>query len=180
MKQEVLLEKINNTNIDLLKKKYRIDELLLFRITLTNKREYIVLFVKLDERDSLMARFDNFTSSISVILEKYLKNDFERWNAYILYLVKDNLNKEKKYKIENDTFFARKIVEDNYTLDLSDENIKKLISSHISFDDLDIKGTRPKNEEYTSDSKVYKELSEIDKLDDDKIDTILKSLEKDD
>jgi len=140
----------------------------------------IIIFLDFQTIENLAENWKNINNVLSEDIDEFINTLIMRWNVYCIYTTIEDLNKELKYKIQNNTFFARKIVEDNYTLDLSEENIKKLISSHISFDDLDIKGTRPKNEEYTSDSKVYKELSEIDKLDDDKIDTILKSLEKDD
>jgi len=144
------------------------------------KSNSIIIFLDFQTIENLAENWKNINNVLSEDIDEFINTLIMRWNVYCIYTTIEDVNKELKYKIQNNTFFARKIVEDNYTLDLSEENIKKLISSHISFDDLDIKDTIPKNEEYTSDSKVYKELSKIDKLDGDKIDTILKSLEKDD
>ncbi|HFU76465.1 MAG TPA: hypothetical protein ENK66_09495 [Arcobacter sp.] len=179
MKQEILLEEIRDADIDSIKELYGVDEFYLYKVTLN--KEYILLLMKLNEIDNLILdnakQFDKLTSSLSVLLEKYLDNDFKRWNVYIFYLVQNKLNKQQKYKIENDTFFARKIVEDNYTSNLSDENIKKLISNHISFDDLNIKNTIPKRKDYISSSIIYEELFNVDTLESNKVIDILKSLE---
>lgn len=177
MKQKKHLNKIDNKNLDSLKEKYFLDELFL------RKKDYLLLIIKLSNIDKLMDNhgklFDNLTSSLSIYLEKYLEDDFTRWNVYIIYVTEKDTTKEIKYKIENDTFFARKILEDKYKSQLTDENIAKLISKHIDFTDLKINTTQPTQVIYKSSSEVYLKLKDVDTFSDMQIVEMLKSLEKD-
>ncbi len=132
-----------------------------------------------DTEEELNKNWENINSTVAIEFQSKLENQVSIWNLYLIFLIHESISIESKYKIEKDKFSTRKVVIDNI-LDVSDENIKNLISNHISFDDLDIKGIIPSREEYSSDSIVYKELSNIDTLNSDKIENILKSLEKDD
>ncbi|MCG3692499.1 ABC-three component system middle component 1 [Aliarcobacter butzleri] len=175
MKQKQSLKKINNNSVNLLKEQYFISELHLI------EKDSIILIMKLNEIDKLMENngklFDNLTSTLSMLLEEYLQDDFKRWNVYFIYITAEPVTKEIKYKVENDTFFARKIVEDNYLFQLSDENIKNIISEHIDFTDLKINVTQPIQEIYESNSEVYLKLKDKDSINEKQIDEILKSLE---
>lgn len=175
MKQKQSLKKINNNSVNLLKEQYFISELHLI------EKDSIILIMKLNEIDKLMENnaklFDNLTSSLSMLLEEYLQDDFKRWNVYFIYITAEPVTKEIKYKIENDTFFARKIVEDNYLFQLSDEKIKDLVSEHIDFTDLKINVTQPIEKKYKSNSEIYLKLKNRDSLNETQIDEILKSLE---
>jgi len=169
---------INNDEINNLITKYSLKDIQIYKVLSGIK--LIVSFVYVKNEVELKNNWEKINNVLSEYLEDFIEENFVRWNIYIVYLVDDEVSKELQYKIENDTFFARKIVEDNYRLDLSEKNIKKLISKHISFDDLDIKGTVPCREPYSSDSLVYKKLSDVASLTDNKIDSILLLLEKDD
>ena len=81
-------------------------------------------------------------SSIAAYFQTGLPADaeFERWNIYLLYICREDVDKELQYKIENDRFACRKIVLDNITDDLTDDLVEKLISQHITNSDLQIKG----------------------------------------
>ncbi len=146
----------------------------------STKNSFIVIFIQEKSNVNLKNNWDEINNVITEYLEEFISYEFIRWNIYIIYLLHEPAMDELKYKIEMDTYFTRKIVEDNYILDLSDENIKKLISNHITFDDLDIENITPIREDYTSSSIVYKKLSKINILDNNQINDILKSLEKDD
>ncbi len=176
MKQKRLLDKISNKNLDTLKEKYVLDELFL------RKNDYLLLIIKLTNIDKLMDNngklFDNLTSSLSMYLEEYLDDDFTRWNVYIIYVSEKYITREIKYKIENDTFFARKIVEDEYKSQLTDENITKLISKHIDFTDLTLNSILPKKEPYISTSEIYLKLKVADTISEIQIKEMLTSLER--
>ncbi|MFT7250495.1 MAG: hypothetical protein ACI9FW_000206 [Flavobacterium sp.] len=64
------------------------------------------------------------------------ENEFEKWNIYILYLCKSDVEKGLKNMIENDKFSSRKIVEDNLKDIATEDVIKKLIIKHITNTDL--------------------------------------------
>lgn len=175
MKQKQSLKKINNLKLNSLKEQYCITELYLI------EKDFIILIMKLNEIDKLIENnaksFDHLTSSLSMFLEEYLRDDFKRWNVYFIYLTEEPVTKELKYKIENDTFFARKIVEDSYTSELTDENIEKLIVEHIDFTNLAIDSVQATNEPYKSTSEIYLKLKEMNTINETQIDEILKSLE---
>jgi len=167
---------LTSENIDNLRSEYNLNSLKVIKYD----ENTIIIFIDIKTNKSLEKEWKNINNILSEDIDDFLETFFMRWNVYCIYIIEDDVTKELKYKVENNTFFARKIVEDNYTLDLSEENIKNLISSHISFDDLDIRGTTPTKEPYLSNSLVYKKLLNLDTLDENKIDDILKSLEKDD
>ena len=60
-------------------------------------------------------------------------SDFERWNFYLFYVVKDknNIDRSLKYKIEHDTISSRKIII-NQT-EFQEDNYNTLITSYIKF-----------------------------------------------
>lgn len=166
---------IINEKLNSLKEKYSIKELFLV------KNDFIVLIMKFKKLDQFIENnaklFDSLTSSLSMYLEIYLNDDFKRWNVYVIYLAEELVSREIKYKIENDPFFARKIVEDNYSLELTDESIEKLISEHVMLNDLQINSAQPAQEEYYSVSEIYQKLKDVDTMNQTQIDEMLKSLE---
>jgi len=174
----LLIKKENNLSINKLKHEYHLIDIHVYDVVFD--MNLLICFVQIKNIKLLEKSWREINIELSEYLEEYIKNNVTKWNVYIVYLVDEKVNKEVRYKIENDTFFARKIVEDNYTLDLSDKNIEKLISNHISFDDLNIKGKTVSREPYLSDSLVYNQLLGLDILNENEIDSILKSLEKDD
>lgn len=163
--------KIEDEKIKELKTTYELDDLQI--IDLNN---IISVLVKTNS-NILHNNWTKLNSMLSELLDEYLDSSFKKWNVYILYITIDKVSKELKYKIENNTFFARKIVEDSYTFELADENIEKLIAEHIDFTGLAINLVQPKNEPYESTSEIYMKLKEIDIINEAQIDEILKSLE---
>lgn len=140
--------------------------------------EFIVSFLLFDSLQKLENNWQRLSGFFSEYLEEYFIDDFSRWNFYIIYLCKESVTKELQYKIENNPFFARKIVEDNYSFQLSDENIKNLISEHIDFTDLKINVTQSiQKKVYESNSEIYLKLKDKDSINETQIDEILKSLE---
>jgi hypothetical protein len=51
---------------------------------------------------------------IAVDFQSTLTIDVESWNIYVVYLVKEQVSRELKYKIEQDKFSCRKLVFDNF------------------------------------------------------------------
>lgn len=94
---------------------------------------------------------------------KYEKEgeDFERWNIYILFLIKEEVSTQLKYKIENDKFSSRKIVQDKIIDAITEDSISQLIWRHIVNSDLNISEPTDTIELvntssiYLSDSKIY-------------------------
>jgi hypothetical protein len=63
-------------------------------------------------------------------------SEFDRWNFYIVYLLKESIPKELKAQIENDKFSSRKIIEDSYDKKFNDDEANCLIVKHITNTDL--------------------------------------------
>ncbi|BES62690.1 ABC-three component system middle component 1 [Dysgonomonas capnocytophagoides] len=104
------------------------------------------------------------TSSIAAYYQSEFDDDtmeFERWNIYILFLVKKNVSNQLKYKIENDKFSSRKIIQDNISDSINIDSISQLIQGHIINNDLDISEPIDIIEQsigstYSNNSKIYK------------------------
>jgi hypothetical protein len=103
------------------------------------------------------------TSSIAANYQSEFEEEeteFERWNIYILFLVKGCVSNQLKYKIENDKFSSRKIIQDGINEELNSNSVSDLILKHIINSDLDIsiidnKDTTGKISTYSNDSKIY-------------------------
>lgn len=165
------ITKIENEKIKELKTTYELDDL-----QIIDFNNIISVLVKTNSKN-LQNNWKKINNVFSELLDEFLDSPFKKWNVYILYLTNDKVSKELKYKIENNTFFARKIVEDNYSFQLSDENTKNLISEHIDFTDLKINVTQPIQKVYESNSEIYSKLKDGNSINETQIDEILKSLE---
>ncbi|MFV8339618.1 ABC-three component system middle component 1 [Flavobacterium sp. LB3P21] len=93
-----------------------------------------------EDQQTLNKSWVDISSTISSAFQVNLigkENEFEKWNIYILYICKNDVEKGLKNKIENDKFSSRKIVEDNLKEILTDEVVEKLIVKHITNTDLE-------------------------------------------
>lgn len=165
------VSKIENEHITEFKTIYELDD-----IQVIETNNIMSVFVKTNN-SNLESNWKKINSALSELINEYLDSSFKKWNVYIIYVVTDLVSKELKYKIENNTFFARKIVEDKYILELTDENIEKLISEHIMFNDLKINSTQPQQQTYSSVSEIYQKLKDVDTINQTQINEMLKSLE---
>lgn len=96
-----------------------------------------VLFVyglskDLEENDN----WEKISEEIALKYQSKISNVVDKWNIYIIYVCQDTAKKELKNKIENNRFSSRKIVEDNFQTELTDENANELIIKHITNTDL--------------------------------------------
>lgn len=167
MSVNVILDK----RIEELKTTYSLDS-----IQFVEMNKIVSVFIKINGAilDSIWKRIN---SVLSEYLAEYLDSSFKKWNVYILFIVIDTVSKELKYEIENNKFFARKIVEDSYHGQLTDENIEKLISKYITINDLSIGKEELIAEEYSSISEIFLQLKNKDAVNNIQIDEILKLLE---
>jgi hypothetical protein len=167
----MFVNKIENSSVEKLKTTYKLDDLQIIDVN-----NIISVLVKTNSIN-LQDNWKKINNVFSELLDEHLDSSFKKWNVYILYLIIDKVSKELKYKIENNTFFARKVVEDSYMFELSDENIKNLISEHIDFADLKINMIQPTQSAYESSSEIYFKLKNIDIISETQIDEMLKLLE---
>ena len=177
------VNKIENEKIEELKTTYGLDD-----IQIIDVKNIICVLVKTNN-SNLRDNWRTINNEFSELLDEYLDSFYKKWNVYILYFTTDKVSKELKYKIENNTFFARKIFEHSnffdrktfecrYTVQLSDENIQNRISEYIDFTDLKIQATQPTQKKYESTSEIYLNLKDVDTASEEQIDELLKSLER--
>lgn len=89
--------------------------------TIQLKNEVELLEVKDDLRDYLAIYFQSQT----------LEKDIERWNLYLVFFVEESISKDIKQQIEQDKFSMRKLIFDNQTCVLNDEEINQRINTEI-------------------------------------------------
>lgn len=130
------VNRIQDKRTEELKTTYSLDS-----IQFIEMNKIVSVFIKINGA-ILNSIWKQINSVLSEYLAEYLDSPFKKWNVYILFIATDTVSKELKYEIENNKFFARKIVVDNYHEQLTDENIEKLISKYITINDLNIEVER--------------------------------------
>lgn len=85
------------------------------------------------EKDNL---WQKISEEIALKFQPKLESVYEKWNLYVIYVTADQTSKELKNKIENDKFSSRKIVEENFSKELSKTEENQLIIKHITNSDL--------------------------------------------
>jgi len=154
---------------------YKVNEYRVEKVNLGG--EFVISFLLFNSMNELERNWQKLSGIFSEYLEEYLFDDFSRWNFYIIYLCKESVTRELQYKIENNAFFARKIVQDKYLFQLTDENVEELIIEHIDFTNLKINAMQPEPEAYQSSSEIYLKLKDADTISETDINNMLKSLE---
>ncbi len=88
----------------------------------------------------LKENWKDIYSSIAAYFQAGLpvESEFERWNIYLFYICREEVEKELQYKIENDRFASRKIVLGNCKEEITDEVVERVINQHITNTDLEI------------------------------------------
>ncbi|MEO6546799.1 MAG: ABC-three component system middle component 1 [Ferruginibacter sp.] len=82
--------------------------------------------------DALNDYWEDITENIAINFQITLDSDIERWNIYLLFLLENEVPKRIKYKIEQDKYSCRKLVEDGLkTKEFSPVYIEQLIQDKI-------------------------------------------------
>lgn len=145
-----------------------LDELFPTLNPLLSKIEFIgtvsVFSFIFDSEYVLNQNWESITATIASYYQSKLEEegkDFELWNIYILFIVKEKVSTQLKYKVENDKFSSRKIVQDKMLNVIDADLISQLIWGHIVNCDLDIsepissiESTNP-SLTYANNSKIY-------------------------
>ena len=94
-----------------------------------------------ENESELSDNWMKITSSVAAYYQSTFdneKNDFERWNIYILFLAKTPVGSQLKYRIENDKFSSRKIVHENATTQINVDYLQTLIDKYVIASDINI------------------------------------------
>jgi len=133
-----------------------------------------------DNESELSDNWRKITSSVAAYYQSTFdneKNDFERWNIYILFLVQTPVDSQLKYRIENDKFSSRKIVHDESTTQPDMEYLQTLIDKYVV--DTDITITEPAVSKSAKSTAVYSSDSCIYRIiDDSPVKTVGKAVDK--
>lgn len=85
-----------------------------------------------NDNDALNDSWENLTENIAINFQIDIEKEIERWNIYLVFLLENEVPKEIKYKIEQDKYCCRKLVEDSLkTNDFPDAYIAQLIQNKI-------------------------------------------------
>ncbi|OFX56913.1 MAG: hypothetical protein A2046_01035 [Bacteroidetes bacterium GWA2_30_7] len=87
--------------------------------------EIQIFFIKNNNEVELKDNWEKISEFIATNFQVNLNDEFSVWNIYLFFILKDNVNNEIKYQIENDTFSSRKIVI------VGENNFDKIINEHI-------------------------------------------------
>ena len=119
-----------------------------------------------ESENDLYENWKAVTNAIATYYQSEFEDDeteFERWNIYIFFVVKEPVAARLKYKIENNKFSSRKTVQDNVSANVDLELIEQLIKEYIINDDISITAsenikTDDRQSVYINDSEIYETI----------------------
>ncbi|MEZ9796283.1 ABC-three component system middle component 1 [Vibrio cyclitrophicus] len=172
MKQKTSFEHVFDDISLKIKEEYNLSDLKFVKVN--ELGGIYVLFCSFPNVNSMEYLWDKISSVIASRISNKLNNDFERWNVY-LFLSSNRKSKPSiQYKIENDTFFCRKIVINDGVSEFNNDLMTKYIDDYIMNYDI----TFPINK--TGKRNLYKPQSSIyeiiDSSEDFKVDDIYDDL----
>lgn len=108
------------TSVECWKKEEQEYNLYVFSATLENELELERLWKEL-------------TNAVAVFFQSELEKEIEIWNIYLIFIIKEKVSRDIKYKVEQDKYSTRKIVIDNIkdTSYIADGNYSDLIESRL-------------------------------------------------
>ena len=84
------------------------------------------------DNSALSDYWEDLTENIAINFQINLEREIERWNIYLIFLLENEVPKEIKYKVEQDKYCCRKLVEDCLkTKEFSGDYIMQLIQDKI-------------------------------------------------
>ncbi len=116
-------------------------------------------------------KWKSITKEIAFGYQTKIETEFLKWNMYIIFVCEENISKDLKYKIENNKFSCRKILEDNFSGNLNSEDVRKaLIEKHITNTDLILDSVREykEAENYIPKTKIWSIVDAAESLKGDK------------
>ena len=85
-----------------------------------------------NDNEALNDYWEDLTENIAINFQINIENEIERWNVYLLFLLENEVPKEIKYKVEQDKYCCRKLVEDNLKItNFSEDYISGLITEKV-------------------------------------------------
>lgn len=91
-----------------------------------------VFLIRFSNSQALQDGWRRLSNAIAVYFQTKLPDEFGKWNTYLFFINTGPVNRDLKYKIENDTFSSRKIVIEN------DMDFQEIIQKHVLNGDLKV------------------------------------------
>lgn len=104
-------------------------------LTIGSEAKIYLFFISFEKEAEIKTLWTTIRNFIAFEIQSTITDDFSKWNFYLFFRIKETLDKELKYKIENDTFSSRKIVVDFKS------DMNQVIKDHIINSDLEIQKT---------------------------------------
>lgn len=143
-------------------------------------------FLEFKTEFEIETKWEEISNAIAVYFQTKLESEFEIWNLYLFYISKSKMEKELKYKIENNTISSRKIVIDSFIGRASEKALDNIVSEHITNMDLNsfLKKNKSNEEIDFKRNPVFEEvlkttlISKKKKNSDQEIQSILSKIER--
>ncbi len=108
--------------------------------------------------------WEDLTENIAINFQINLEREIERWNIYLIFLLENEVPKEIKYKVEQDKYCCRKLVEDCLKKnEFSEVYIQQLIQDKI------FSVRQINNDKMIDPTSISKSIETIIRATDDKI-----------
>lgn len=155
VKLKTLFNRVFEDISDEIKEKYGLSDLKFVKVDKLG--EMYILFCSFSDGKKMEVLWDKVTSIIASKISNLLETDFERWNVYLFLTTNKRIEPAIQYKIENDTFFCRKVVVRLKDRDFSEHTISDLIDEYILNYDISLPSLDDTARKlYTPKSIVYK------------------------
>lgn len=116
------------------KQKYSDTQLEYWTYEVTAKASYFchLFTIVCNDNKVLSDYWEDITENIAINFQIDIEKEIERWNIYLVFLLENEVPKEIKYKIEQDKYCCRKLVEDCLkTKNFPDAYVEQLIHDKI-------------------------------------------------
>jgi hypothetical protein len=110
-----------NNSFDLVEYRYKLEK---------NYKVHIFTMV-IKDQEELLEVWEDICSDIALNFQAELKDDIEIWNIYILFLVKESVNSQVRYLIEQDKYSSRKLVIEGVKNSIDEEYINEVIKEKL-------------------------------------------------
>ncbi len=113
-------------------------------------------FIEIENNKKLREIWMKASDMIAINFQSRLKNEFSIWNIYLFFMVKETVESELKYSIENDTFSSRKIVIEGSV------DPKSIVGKFVINSDVEIGPDLEKVEEFKPNPILFNQINGIE------------------
>lgn len=137
-----MLEECSSKVLEFLNETERVEKYRDFRCFIKKENKFnIYIFTTIyEDTDELDKNWRKLSNDLAWFFQANLEKDIERWNLYIIYFVRNEVDKNLQYTIEQDKYSTRKIVIDEFCEEDDIIKVKEMISDKLF--DIKIGGTR--------------------------------------